>query len=129
LPFGRQLRSEDVGYQGGMGINSEDMNVEGSKLYGGVESAVATLSDLITTQPVSSWAPNKIYGATSITSDGSFVYVKTNGLPDHKSAYYNTSNVLYESFSGTTFKGTNFSKEPQHNCISEFYLQDSNRSI
>ncbi|MEY3159695.1 MAG: hypothetical protein RLZZ49_1175 [Bacteroidota bacterium] len=54
----------------------------------------------------------KIYGATSITSDGSFVYVKTNGLPDHKSAYYNTSNVLYESFSGTTFKGTNFSKNP-----------------
>jgi hypothetical protein len=63
LPFGRQLRSEDVGYQGGMGINSEDMNVEGSKLYGGVESAVATLPDLITTQPVSNWAPNKVYGA------------------------------------------------------------------
>ena len=63
LPFGRQLRSEDVGYQGGMGINSEDMNVEGSKLYGGVESAVATLPDLITTQPVSDWAPNKVYGA------------------------------------------------------------------
>jgi hypothetical protein len=63
LPFGRQLRSEDVGYQGQMGINSEDMNVEGSKLYGGVESAVATLPDLITTQPVSDWAPNKVYGA------------------------------------------------------------------
>lgn len=54
----------------------------------------------------------KIYGATSITADASFVYVKTNGLPDHKSVYYNTANALYESFSGTTFKGTNFSKNP-----------------
>jgi len=63
LPFGRQLRSEDVGYRGAMRIESEDMNAEGSRLYGGVESAVATLPDLITTQPVSNWAPNKIYGA------------------------------------------------------------------
>jgi hypothetical protein len=63
LPFGRQLRSEDVGYRGAMRIESEDMNAEGSRLYGGVESAVATLPDLITTQPVSDWAPNKIYGA------------------------------------------------------------------
>ena len=46
-----------------MRIESEDMNAEGSRLYGGVESAVATLPDLITTQPVSDWAPNKIYGA------------------------------------------------------------------
>ena len=63
LPFGRQLRSEDVGYRGAMRIESEDMNAEGSRLYGGVESAVATLPDLITTQPVSDWAPNKMYGA------------------------------------------------------------------
>ena len=42
----------------------------------------------------------KIYGATSITADASFVYVKTNGLPDHKSVYYNTANALYESFPG-----------------------------
>lgn len=54
----------------------------------------------------------KIYGAISITSDGNFVYIKANGLPDHKSVYYNSSNALYESFSGTTFKGTNFSKNP-----------------
>lgn len=63
LPFGRQLRSEDVGYRGAMRIESEDMNAEGSRLYGGVESATATLPDLITTQPVSDWAPNKVYGA------------------------------------------------------------------
>ncbi len=54
----------------------------------------------------------KIYGATSITADANFVYVKTNGLPDHKSVYYNASNALYEGFSGATFKGTNFSKNP-----------------
>jgi hypothetical protein len=54
----------------------------------------------------------KIYGAISITSDGNFVYIKANGLPDHKSVYYNSSNALYEGFSGATFKGTNFSKNP-----------------
>jgi hypothetical protein len=54
----------------------------------------------------------KIYGATSITSDGTYVYIKTTGLPDHKSAYYATTNSLYESFSGTTFGGNTFNKNP-----------------
>ncbi|MBV9986061.1 MAG: YHYH protein [Chitinophagaceae bacterium] len=54
----------------------------------------------------------KIYGATSITADGSYVYIKTNGTPDHKSVYYATSNSLYENFSGTTFGGNTFSKNP-----------------
>lgn len=53
-----------------------------------------------------------IYGATSITSDGTYITIKTNGLPDHKSVYYPTSNALYESFSGTTFGNTNFAKNP-----------------
>ncbi|WP_428224331.1 YHYH protein [Flavobacterium sp.] len=30
----------------------------------------------------------KIYGASSITTDGTYVYIKSNGLPDHKSPYY-----------------------------------------
>jgi hypothetical protein len=55
---------------------------------------------------------NKIYGATSITNDGTFITIKTNGVPDHKSAYYPTSNVLYESFSGATFGGNTFVKNP-----------------
>lgn len=59
----------------------------------------------------------KIYGASSITSDGTWVYIKTNGMPDHKSAYYATGNSLYESYSGTTFGGNNFVKNP--NGISE----------
>lgn len=54
----------------------------------------------------------KIYGALSITSDGNYVIIKTNGMPDHKSAYYPTSNALYQSFSGTTFGNDTFAKNP-----------------
>lgn len=54
----------------------------------------------------------KIYGATSITSDGTFITIKTSGTPDHKSVYYPTSNSLYEAFSGTTFNGVTFNKNP-----------------
>lgn len=54
----------------------------------------------------------KIYGATSITNDGTYITVKTKDLPDHKSAYYPTSNALYEAYTGTTFGGYNFNKNP-----------------
>lgn len=54
----------------------------------------------------------KIYGASSVTSDGTFITIKTNGQPDHKSVYYGTSDSRYESFSGTTFGGTTFTKNP-----------------
>lgn len=60
----------------------------------------------------------KIYGATSITSDGTYITIKTNGAPDHKSVYYPTTHSLYENFSGTTFGGNTFSKNP--NSISTF---------
>ena len=55
---------------------------------------------------------SKIYGATSITSDGTYITIKSNGTPDHKSAYYPVSNPLYENFSGTTFGGYTFNKNP-----------------
>lgn len=55
---------------------------------------------------------NKIYGATSITSDGTYITIKSNGVPDHTSIYYPTSNNLYENFSGTTFGGNKFNKNP-----------------
>ena len=55
---------------------------------------------------------NKIYGATSITFDGTWVTIKYNALPDHKSAYYPTTNSLYEAFSGTTFGGGTFAQNP-----------------
>jgi hypothetical protein len=54
----------------------------------------------------------KIYGATSITSDGTYITIKTNGMPDHKSIYYQTTNALYEAFSGTTFANNTFKKNP-----------------
>jgi len=54
----------------------------------------------------------KIYGATSITSDGKYITIKSTGLPDHKSIYYNTADSLYENFSGTTFNGNKFRKNP-----------------
>lgn len=55
---------------------------------------------------------NKIYGATSITFDGTFVTIKCNALPDHKSAYYQTSDPLYQAYSGTTFGGGTFTINP-----------------
>lgn len=55
---------------------------------------------------------DSIYGAYSITYDANYVYIKTYDLPDHKSIYYPTSNPLYEYFSGTTFGGNTFVKNP-----------------
>jgi YHYH protein len=54
----------------------------------------------------------KIYGATSVTSDGTYITIKTKDLPDHKSAYYAATNALYQAYSGTTFAGLNFAKNP-----------------
>lgn len=54
----------------------------------------------------------KIYGATSITVEDGYVYIQTSGTPDHKSVYYPTNHNLYENFSGTTFGGHAFSKNP-----------------
>lgn len=54
----------------------------------------------------------KIYGATSITREGDYIYIKTNGTPDHKSVYYASTNALYENFTGTTFGGNAFKKNP-----------------
>ncbi len=62
----------------------------------------------------------KIYGATSITSDGTYITIKTSGTPDHKSVYYPAANSLYEAFSGTTFGGTTFNKNP--NTIASFNM-------
>lgn len=73
-----------------------------------------------TTENTSATVPEiykKIYGATSITSDGTYITIKSKGLPDHTSPYYATNNPLYENFSGTTFAGATFAKNP--NSISE----------
>lgn len=62
----------------------------------------------------------KIYGASSITTDGTYITIKSNGLPDHKSAYYATNNTLYENFVGVTFGGSNFAKNP-NSMVSQNY--------
>jgi hypothetical protein len=63
----------------------------------------------------------KIYGASSITSDGTYVIIKTNGAPDHKSIYYPTSNALYETFSGTTtYAGVSYAFVKNPNTIASF---------
>lgn len=54
----------------------------------------------------------KIYGATGVKSDGTYIYITTNGTPDHKSVYYPSSHSLYEDFTGTTFGGYSFHKNP-----------------
>lgn len=54
----------------------------------------------------------KMYGATSVTTDGTYITIKTTGLPDHTSVYYASGNALYENFSGTTYAGYTFAKNP-----------------
>ena len=55
---------------------------------------------------------SKIYGATSITSDGTYLTIKTSGLPDHISCYWPVTNSLYRVFSGITFAGETFKRAP-----------------
>jgi len=46
----------------------------------------------------------KIYAATDIYVEGDFVVIKTNGLPDHKSPYYDNTqweSSLYEAYNGS----------------------------
>lgn len=46
----------------------------------------------------------KLYGASSISQDGNFVVIKSNGLPDHKSPYYQGTEwaaTLYEAYNGS----------------------------
>jgi hypothetical protein len=98
------------------------MNTKISKLVIALSVAAATISckkiDDSTT-PTTNTVPavfSKIYGATSITTDGTYLTIKTNGTPDHKSAYYTTTNALYENFTGVTFGANAFKKNP--NAIS-----------
>lgn len=62
----------------------------------------------------------KIYGATSITSDGTYITIKTTGTPDHKSPYYPATHSLYEPYSGTTPLGYTFNKNPNKIATQNF---------
>jgi len=49
---------------------------------------------------------SKIYAASDIYVDGDYVVIKTNGLPDHKSPYYQGTqwSDKYEAYNGTNSK-------------------------
>jgi hypothetical protein len=54
----------------------------------------------------------KIYAATDLYVEGDFVYIKTNGRPDHKSPYYKGTqweSSLYEAYNGNN---TSFAINP-----------------
>jgi len=55
---------------------------------------------------------DSIYGAYSITSDGTYVTIKSYDQPNYKSVYWPTSNALYENFFGPTFHDSTFIKAP-----------------
>ncbi len=54
----------------------------------------------------------KIYGASDIYVEGDFIVIKSTGSPDHKSPYFPVTNSLYEAYTGTTFTGVTFVKNP-----------------
>lgn len=84
-------------------------------LFSACKKAATSTPSIPSTPSTPSSVPDvykKIYGATSITSDGTFITIKSTGTPDHKSAYYATTNPLYEAFSGTTFGAKTFVKNP-----------------
>lgn len=43
----------------------------------------------------------KFNTSVTITSDGSYITLKSNGIPDHKSPYFGTSDSRYEAYNGT----------------------------
>jgi hypothetical protein len=59
----------------------------------------------------------KIYGATSVTKDGSFVVIKSNSLPDHKSPYYQGTQWAATKYEA--YNGSNASWDQNPNTIAE----------
>ena len=91
--------------------------------------AVATISscnkddDTMTPTTVNNTVPEvyaKIYGASSITNDGKYITIKTDGVPDHKSPYYPVNNALYEAYSGTTPLCFTFVQNPNRIATQNF---------
>ena len=66
----------------------------------------------------------KVYGTTSdIYIDGDYVFINTNGIPDHKSPYFDNTeweSTMYEEYDNSNPFVTNFKLNP--NRISELDL-------
>ena len=58
---------------------------------------------------------SKIYGATDIYIEDSNIVIKVDGVPDHKSPYFNASDDMYEDYNGSNL---NFDLNP--NKIRDF---------
>jgi len=70
-------------------------------------SDTSTSTGTTTTTTIGTGVPDvykKIYGATSITVEGSYIVIKATSLPDHKSPYYQNTqwaSTKYEAYNGT----------------------------
>ena len=53
---------------------------------------------------------SKIYGASDIYIEDSNIVIKVDGVPDHKSPYFNASDDMYEDYNGSNlnFELNNF---------------------
>ena len=72
-------------------------------IFLGIALACSKSSD---PSPATSTVPDvykKIYGATDIYVEGDYIVIKSNGLPDHKSPYYQgtTWSSKYEAYNGS----------------------------
>jgi len=51
----------------------------------------------------------KFNSTVTISTDGNYITLKTNGIPDHKSPYFSTTDARYEAYNGSN---TNFQLNP-----------------
>ncbi|MEO7312733.1 MAG: YHYH protein [Chitinophagaceae bacterium] len=58
-------------------------------------------SSVITTTGTVPDVFKKFNSSVTISSDGTYITLKSNGLPDHKSPYYGVGNAKYEAYNGT----------------------------
>lgn len=53
----------------------------------------------------------KFNTTVNVSSDGTYITIKSDGIPDHKSCYFSTSDSRYEAYNGSN---PAFSKNPNH---------------
>src|SRR5512141_637721 len=51
----------------------------------------------------------KFNSTVTISSDGTYITIKSDGIPDHKSCYFSTGDSRYQAYNGSN---TAFSKNP-----------------
>ena len=66
-----------------------------------ISSCKKTKDDTTTTTATVPAVFSKFNSTVTISSDGTYITLKSNGLPDHKSPYYGIGNTKYEAYNGT----------------------------